>query len=647
VTFNGELAYVACGFGIVVFDLGRQEVKDTYYIGANGNTVNVSDIAFYNGHIYAASNAGIYHASLDSPNLANYSAWSIDTSLIHPYLNYNEIESFGDKLIANYSGGFNKDTMFVYNGEHWDYFNKTNTTRKMELRAYDQALITTNNYNVSIYNTDLIQITNIYNPLNSGITPNSTAMDSYGNYWIGDSKRGLIKTADGWGGELIQPNGPNTKSVFELQSCGDQVWIATGGHTSDWGKRYLKEGVFHFDGSWWTNLTKSTIPQLDSISDFVCTAINPTNPNETFVGLWGNGLIKFKDDQFDTHYSKHNSTLDVWLADQSLVNVSGLAFDSKNNLWVANTGANNLLSVLEPNGTWHSYNLGGTNSGIDISTMIVDKNDYKWIMKRNSGTGKIIVFDDNGTLDNTSDDRVALLDCNAGQGGISGNTVYCMAVDQDGAVWIGTDSGPCVFYDSKKIFNSNNYDASKIMIPRNDGTGQADPLFKEIKVLSMAVDGGNNKWFGTEAGVFLMSPTCLVQKHNFTTDNSPLLDNSVFTMAIDKNGEVFFGTDNGVISYRSESSTSEPTNDGIVAFPNPVRPGYAGFVGIKGLMADVLVKITTVDGAFVTQLRAEGGQAVWDCCTIDGQKVRPGIYFVFVSTDDGLERMATKILVMN
>ena len=29
VTFDGDLAYVACGFGIVVFDLKKEEVKDT------------------------------------------------------------------------------------------------------------------------------------------------------------------------------------------------------------------------------------------------------------------------------------------------------------------------------------------------------------------------------------------------------------------------------------------------------------------------------------------------------------------------------------------------------------------------------------------------------------------------------------------
>ena len=59
VYFNGDLAYVACGFGIVVFDLKKEEVKDTYYIGNQGDMVNVTDVAFYNGRIYACTDNGV------------------------------------------------------------------------------------------------------------------------------------------------------------------------------------------------------------------------------------------------------------------------------------------------------------------------------------------------------------------------------------------------------------------------------------------------------------------------------------------------------------------------------------------------------------------------------------------------------------
>ena len=137
------------------------------------------------------------------------------------------------------------------------------------------------------------------------------------------------------------------------------------------------------------------------------------------------------------------------------------------------------------------------------------------------------------------------------------------------------------------------------------------------------------------------------QIHFFNTDNSPLLDNAVTTMAIDDSGEVFFGTNKGIISYRSASAPPVEEVTDVIAYPNPVRPGFTGYVGIKGLAANTLVRITTVDGSFVTQLMSNGGQAVWDRTNINGQRVTPGVYFVFVSTKDGKERFATKILLQD
>ena len=163
-----------------------------------------------------------------------------------------------------------------------------------------------------------------------------------------------------------------------------------------------------------------------------------------------------------------------------------------------------------------------------------------------------------------------------------------------------------------------------------------------------AMEGSNRIWFGLESGVYLMSFDAKPKEiHYFNTENSPLLDNAVTTMAIDKSGEVFFGTGNGVISYRGEYATPEPHVSDVVAYPKPVRPGYNGFFGIKCLVAYSLVRITTVDGTFVTQLISEGGQAVWDCTTIDGVKVEPGVYLIFVSTKRGTDKFATKILIMN
>ncbi len=642
--FDGDLAYVACGFGIVVFDLKKEEVKDTYYIGNQGDAVNVTDIAFFNGKIYACTDDGMYYAALDAQNLANYASWHFDNSLIHPHLAYNAMEVFNGKLYLNYDGGFNADTLFVFDGSHWGYSRKNEVSQRYELRAYDDRFLVSYRYAVKEFDRDMNEVLNIYSPGGS-VLPLSSAIDNKGNYWIGDARRGLVMTSDGWNNMDVKPNGPASKNVFELQACGDQVWIATGGHASNWSKRYMKEGVARFDGSW-TIFNSITMPdELTDYSDFICTATNPNDPSVTYVGTWGSGLLKFKDNELVEVFNADNSTLDYWVQDPSLINISGLGFDSKGNLWVVNTGAINLLSALEPNGTWHSFNLGGSLSGIDIGTLLIDQNDYKWITRRN---GEVIVFNDNGTLDNPADDQSVNLNTAQGNGKLLGS-VNCLAVDNQGNVWAGTDKGPCVFSDTKKIFSGSNFDATQVKVPRNDGTQQFDYLFDGSNVLSMAsIEGSEQIWFGLESGVYLMSLDGNPKEiHYFNTTNSPLLDNAVTTMAVDKSGEVFFGTANGIISYRGEAATPEPYVSDVVAYPNPVRPGYSGFVGIKGLVSNSLVRITTVDGAFVTQLISEGGQAVWDCTDINGVKVQPGVYLIFTSTKQGTDKFATKILIQN
>lgn len=640
VFFDGNLAYVACGFGIVVFDLERKEVKDTYYIGNQGNMVNVTDVAIFNGRIYASTDNGIYYASKNAQNLANYSAWSFDTSLIHPHLAYTEMEVFADKLFLNYDGGYNKDTLFINDGSSWDYFEKDNVSQKMEIRAYKNMLIITNRYNVRVYDSNLNQTLIIYSP-GGNIEPHSAAIDSNHDYWIGDTKRGLIKTSDGWNNLDVKPNGTASKNVFELKAYGDQVWIATGGHAPNWGKRYMNEGVARFDGMW-TIFNSQTMSELEGINDYVCTATDPNNPNITYVGTWGYGVLKLENDEVVEVYNKDNSSLDSWIADPSLINISGLGFDSKGNLWVANTGANHLLSVMKPDGTWKSYSLGGTSSGNDIGVMLIDKYDNKWLLRR---AGDILVFNDGGTLDDDTDDQVVVLNTGSTTGGLSG-TANCFVVDKDSVVWIGTTDGPCYFSDTRKIFTESGYSASVKEVPRNDGTNQWDPLFKGSSVLSMAVDGANRIWFGLESGVSLMSFTNKPEQiHYFTTNNSPLFENSVTTMAISDDGEVFFGTASGVISYKGESAEPELQVSEVIAYPNPVKDGYTGYVGIKGLVANSLVRITTIDGSFVTQLMSEGGQAVWDLTNINGQRVSPGIYLIFTSTKKGADCFATKILV--
>lgn len=634
VYFIEDYAYVCCSFGIVVVDMVKMEIHDTYIIGENGSYLNVNDITLHNDKLYAATSKGIYYANYPNEYLADFSQWTHDESMIHSNINYSEIESFNNKLYANHSiNKWNSDTLFVYDNGSWNYYDKNRTTIRRELRAYDDKLLCVEHYSARVIDAN-DNTTEFF----SSIEPYAGIYDKKRNiYWFGDANNSLIKAKSDKEYENIHFNGPYSDSNFEIKANDKQVWIASGGYTSTWAKRWLDHGVSYYSNNRWSHLNRKNVEALDTITDLVCVAFDPINSSKVYVGSYDHGILEFNNYELTNIYDDKNSSLGK-LIGYDYVYITGLDFDSKNNLWAANSKSDKMLSVKTTDNKWYSYNIGDN----FISRLMVDDNDYKWILTRD---GTFIVFNDNNTLSNTADDKYKIISKTVGQGGLP-EVANCMAKDKNGTVWVGTNDGLAMFTSTSKIFESGaNYDATRILVSRNDGSGQADYLLSGEAILSIAIDGANNLWVGTNNGTFYISNNGLTEYHHFTEDNSPLLSNRIQDIAIDADGNVFFATDKGIISFRGKSTESKETNSDVIVYPNPVRQGYSGLVGIKNLTYGALVKITTVDGSFVTHLYSEGGQAVWDCTTIDGQKVKPGIYLIFISDENGKEHYATKVLI--
>lgn len=654
ITFMNELAYLSCGFGIVVVDMERYEIKDTYYIGADGSAVNVLSTAYNDTSIFASSDEGIYFADINATNLADFHQWSKDQTLMYPNFKYNYIVNFGGNLITNYySGSYSTDTMFIKSGDNWDYFDKENTLQHRQIKVVDDKLLVVNQYSVYVYDSNLERIQNIYYPSEQYLNPLSANIDDE-FVWIGDNSKGLVKTwGNGWVGELIKPNGPSKSSIFDMDAGGNNVWVAAGGRQSDWSKLYMTDGVYSFVDDSWTTYNTWNTEAFNSITDFICVKVDPANDNIVYVGIWQAGLAKFNNNEVEEIYNADNSTLQPWISAEDLTLVSGIDFDSNHNLWVANSGATDLLSVMKNNGEWKSFNIGGSLSGGDISKMIIDKLDQKWIIKRSSGL--MIVFTDNGTIDDISDDETKVLYSTTGQGNIPGSKVYASAVDQDGEIWLGTDEGIGVFYSPGNIFTSGaNYDAQKILVPRDDGSGLADYLLETELVTAIAVDGDNRKWVGTErAGLFLFSDDGLEEILHFTEENSPLLSNNIMSISINDDGEVFVGTASGIISYKSTATPPNPSGTKVYAYPNPVRENYTGDITIKGLEEDTYVRITDNYGNLVYSTQSVGGsvsikyaaESVGDVAWPDVFKAT-GVYMVFAMNIDKTEKVVTKILIV-
>jgi len=203
-----------------------------------------------------------------------------------------------------------------------------------------------------------------------------------------------------------------------------------------------------------------------------------------------------------------------------------------------------------------------------------------------------------------------------------------------------------VFYSPSLVFTNEDFDAQQILVEQD---GYFQFLLETEAVTAIAIDGANRKWLGTEsAGVFLMSEDGTTELQHFTAQNSPLISNAIISLAINqKNGEVFFGTDKGIISYKGTATEGASTHTNVYAFPNPVREGYTGSIAINGLVTDADVKITDISGALIYETKALGGRAIWDGKNFSGEKAHSGIYLVFATNDTGTETVVTKIMLLN
>ena len=72
ISFVGNEALLSCGFGIVALNLERNEVKDTYFIGEEGGSLQVNDVESDGQFLFAATNEGILKADINSSNLLDY-----------------------------------------------------------------------------------------------------------------------------------------------------------------------------------------------------------------------------------------------------------------------------------------------------------------------------------------------------------------------------------------------------------------------------------------------------------------------------------------------------------------------------------------------------------------------------------------------
>ena len=644
ILFSGDFAFLACGFGIVQIDLIRREVKDTFIIGPSGNQLPVYDLALHNGQFYAATQAGLYIASASNPFLANFASWSLRNDVPNPTSPLSKIEINDQILILNKEGGPADDTaIYQLNGDSnwytlagWD----GQTINDIQLGSNHFYMV---GYSfVARFNFDGSNSQNFWTLNGEGYLPRAVFEDEAGALWVGDSEKGLMRLSSSSQAETIMPSGPPFFNVRRIDAYNNNIWIASGGVNQSWVNNYSKNGFYGLAKDSWSYVeSPSGMNQVVQVNDIMDVSINPLNNDQVFFSSWEEGLIELNNGVFTNIYNQDNSTLELsTIHSDNRVMTASCDFDDNGNLWISNSYCDNQLHVRKPNGQFRSFSFSPEISNTElIGEVMATRQGQIWIIL--PARESIIVFDYNGTIDNTADDRFKILTSEEGEGAIP-NVVYSMEEDLDGEVWIGTLEGVAVFYTPLSIFGESNFDAQRILIEQG---GNIQILLETEAVTAIEIDGGNRKWIGTaNSGLFLMSDDGLEQIEHLTERNSPLLSNTITDIAVNHSiGELYFSTEKGLISYKGMATNFDEEITELTIYPNPVRPDYEGNIIIDGLAYQSDLKVTDISGNLVTSITSNGGRAVWNGKNQDGERVSTGIYLVFATKLDGSATNVGKI----
>ena len=639
VYFLGNVAYLSCSFGIVALDLNKLEIKDTYRIGANGANLNVSAFASDSNNFYAATDEGLKTARLNSPNLANYSEWSLEAGL--PAKAAKHVLNFNSRIFANIM-----DTLFQHDGNNWSQFSYDPDWEIANLISNANHLIICernagNEYEgrIGIVTTDFVCCNYTSDPRIPA--PLDAWMDDEGILWVADLLNNLIIISGGQIQPIYPPNGPWSVLVQNLSIARRQVWVAPGGVNSAFKYNTNDHGTSSFIQNWWDYKNQYTHPELAGILSFYDVAAHPSL-DVVYFASWYSGLVEYNNGGF-TVYDKDNSILDESL-DPNRTIVSGLAFDRNENLWFTLFSAQHPIAVKKADGALMEFSAPGIEENW-LSQIIIDDYDQLWMVTPKTNSHGILVYSHGENIDDTGDDQYKIYRSGLGNGNLPTNNVLCLAKDLDGEIWVGTVEGIAVFYCPSAVFDPQGCEAQQIIVSQN---GVAGYLLETERVTTIAVDGANRKWVGTNNGVFLLSPDGTEQIAYYTVDNSPLLSNNITDIAIDgQTGEVFIGTEKGLVSLRGEATEGTTERAGVLVFPNPVRENYEGPIALKGLANNANVKITDLNGMLFYETTALGGQAVWNGRNYNGERAKTGVYLIFTSNDDGSSTHVTRLLIIN
>ena len=338
-------AYLAMDFGVLVINLKKREIADTYSVlSADDEKKPFISFALTTDSLYAATRDAVYAADFKH-NLVDYASWHKKQN-IPDNGNITKIGTIADKLYLLQNG-----KVYEQSSAGWNIISDTLTVTGFSCEAD----------NIYCFTPDLTyRITADSAPVALDV-PNPAAaivFDKFAQtYWLALYGYGVGKYDDRSKTiSYVFPSGPCNKNPYRIRCMEDATYIVPGGYFVS-GDGKIGELMIYQNGDWNNYGVGFFAKQLDGMvpHDFCDVAVEPNHPEHFFIASYGNGLFEFRDNQLYKWYLPDNSILTSVIPSnpKSYTWVDGLTFDADGNLYMLNVSDAG-VKILDRNCNWHA-----------------------------------------------------------------------------------------------------------------------------------------------------------------------------------------------------------------------------------------------------------------------------------------------------
>ncbi len=592
--FYDGFYYLVAQAGIVKIEASNLEVKEYMdAIGPNASEIQIVAAELWRDTLYLVTADELLRAPLNQNlNLLDFNNWTrTDNSQNLAGLEATKINLF------SYAG----ENVYLWNQGSWDDFQTfTKPVRRLKYSGDHLWILrqdTLIRVNVEL-NTTQVPFPNF--------TPNDVVTVDQ-EMWVATESNGLVNIDHSE--NTILPSGPANNEIVRLKNINNNLYALS----PYWNANFQpieQRFVSQFSASGWQIDTSA----LSNYSDI-------TANNELFFSSFNDGILNTSTSEL---ISAENSPFSN---NSGRTLISAIATDPQGDLWVTDNSSPNFLYKLNQNQEWETFLLPALGTRV-VEEIIVDEFNNIWL-RHHPDVGGAVVF-------NPSSQATLVLNRSTLE--IAGDGFTSIAFDDEYQIWLATGAG--LFNLFLDPFSLEVFEVFQPIFENRI-------LLEDQSITSLEIDAGNRKWIGTEEGLWLLDETQDKVFYQFTDENSPLPSVNIFdTQIIPATGEIFIATDKGLVSFRSDATSSRASHSQVDIFPNPILPGYTGSIGIRGLVRNASLKITTPNGNLVKTIRGYGGGASWDGTNTINQSVNTGIYLLFSTSSDGIETYVGKIAVI-